>query len=90
MVAAVVSQYSLGPVLALLGAVRRPLRNIMNPVEDAAAASSKVTSRVGGRVPSLMSLRLLDESGGLALGVRRELVGVGLLGGLGAVPVWEW
>ena len=87
MVAAVVSQNSLGPVLALLGAVRRPLRDIMNPVEDAAAASSKVGPRVGRRVPALVSSHLFYESSGLALGVRRELVGVGLLGGLGAVPV---
>ena len=55
MVAAVVSQHSLGPVLALLGAVRRPLRNIIDPVEDAAAASSKVASRVGRRVSSLVA-----------------------------------
>ena len=34
----------LGPVLALLGAVRRPLRNIINPVEDAAAAAAEVAS----------------------------------------------
>ena len=49
------SQYSLGPVLAFLGAVRRPLRNIMNPVEDAAAAAPEVASRVGRRVPALMT-----------------------------------
>ena len=55
MVAAVVSQYSLGPVLALLGAVRRPLRNIINPVEDAAAAAPEVAPRVGRRVSSLVA-----------------------------------
>ena len=67
MVAAVVPQDPLGPVLALLGAVRRPPRNIINPVEDAAAAAPEVAPRVGRRVSSLMSSRLLDESGGLAL-----------------------
>ena len=55
MVAAVVSQYSLGPVLALLGAVRRPLRNIINPVEDAAAAAPEVGPRVGRGVPPLVA-----------------------------------
>ena len=58
MVAAVVSQYSLGPVLAFLGAVRRPLRNIMNPVEDAAAAAAEVGPGVGRRVPALVSSHL--------------------------------
>ena len=57
-IAAVVSEDPLGPVLAFLGAVRRPLRNIINPVEDAAAAAPEVASRVGRRVSSLMSSHL--------------------------------
>ena len=55
MVAAVVSQNPLGPVLALRGAVRRPLRDIMNPVEDAAAAAPEVGTRVGRGVAALVA-----------------------------------
>ncbi len=58
MMSTVVAEDPLGPVLALLGAVRRPLRHIMNPVEDAAAAAAEVGPRVGRRVSSLMSSRL--------------------------------
>ena len=48
----------LGPVLALLGAVRRPLRNIINPVEDAAAAAPEVGPRVGRGIAALVSSHL--------------------------------
>ena len=58
MVAAVVPQDPLGPVLAFLGAVRRPPRNIINPVEDAAAAAPELGTRVGRRVPALVSSHL--------------------------------